>query len=88
MLDDSDFRLGEEGPFGKMRVTEADRSYKRHQERPAENQETGDDVSKEVKRKQTQSKDKQKIIKKTQRLNKYVPPYMFLWSELNIVLII
>lgn len=67
MLDDTDFRIGQEGPAGKMRVAEADRSYKRQQDRPEEG---GDDS--EVKRKKPQSSDQRKIIKKTQKLNKYV----------------
>lgn len=57
MLDDSDFRLGEEGPVGKMRVKEADMSYKKVQDRPAG---------------QRVQKDQNKIIKKTQKLNRYV----------------
>jgi len=58
MLDDSDFRLGEEGPTGKMRVKEADRSYKKVQDHP--------DASKPGPR----TRDKKKIIKKTQKMNK------------------
>jgi len=54
MLDDTDFRLGVEGPAGKMRVKEADWSYKKQQDVPAK----------------TNNKDKKKIIKKTQKLNK------------------
>jgi HIV Tat-specific factor 1 len=54
ILDDSDFRLGEIGPMGKMRVKEADFSYKKHKDAPT-----------------TQSsKDKTKIIRKTQKLNR------------------
>lgn len=56
MLDDTDFRLGEAGLSGKMRVQAADFSYKNQQEAPAK----------------TSMKDKKKIIKKTQKLNKYV----------------
>lgn len=55
MLDDTDFRFGEEGPAGKMRVKEADFSYKKVQERPAG---------------QKGGKDQKKIIRKTQKLNK------------------
>ncbi len=57
MLDDSDFRFGQEGPAGKMRVKAADFSYKKVQDRPAGG-------------KTTASKDQKKIIKKTQKLNK------------------
>ncbi|KAI9759087.1 MAG: hypothetical protein M4579_002604 [Chaenotheca gracillima] len=53
MLDDTDFRFGEAGPTGKMKVQAADFSYKSQQEAP-------------VKR---DMKDKKKIIRKTQRLN-------------------
>lgn len=59
MLDDTDFRLGEEGPAGKMRVKEADWSYKKQQDVPAK----------------TSNKVKKKIIKKTQKLNKSVITY-------------
>ncbi|SLM41302.1 nuclear mrna splicing factor-associated [Lasallia pustulata] len=54
MLDDTDFRLGEPAPSGKMRVTPADFSYKTQKDAPA---------------KSSNNKDKQKIIKKTQKLN-------------------
>jgi HIV Tat-specific factor 1 len=53
MLDDSDFRLGTEGPMGHMRVQAADFSYKSQQEAPEKK--TKKDVS--------------KIVKKTQKLN-------------------
>lgn len=71
MLDDTDFRLGEEGPAGKMRVSEADRSYKRQQDNQeaAEGKENGES---EVQRRKQPSKDQKKIIKKTQKLNKSV----------------
>lgn len=55
MLDDSDFRLGQAAPGGKMRVSAADFSYKNQKEKPA----------------QSSGKDKKKIIRKTQKLNKY-----------------
>lgn len=58
MLDDTDFRLGQEGPAGKMSVKVADLSYKKVQDRPAEQK--------------GPTRDKKKIIKKTQKLNKYV----------------
>ena len=53
MLDDTDFRFGQAGPSGRMRVQAADFSYKSQQEAPAK----------------TSMKDKKKIIKKTQKLN-------------------
>jgi HIV Tat-specific factor 1 len=59
MLDDTDFRLGTEGPLGKMRVQAADFSYKSQQEAPAK----------------TNTKDKKKIIKKTAKMNAYVLRY-------------
>lgn len=55
MLDDSDFRPGERGPDGKMRVQAADFSYKKQTDVP--------DKTK------SNQKDKQKIIKKTQKMN-------------------
>lgn len=58
MLDDSDFRLGVAGPMGKMRVQKADYSFKRQQDAP-ENK-AGP---------KGQSRDKNKIIKKTQKMN-------------------
>ena len=55
MLDDTDFRLGEPAPGGKMRVTVADFSYKQQKEAPQGGQKGG--------------KDKKKIIKKTEKMN-------------------
>lgn len=55
MLDDSDFRLGETGPHGPMRVQAADFSFKSQQDAPPK----------------TNMRDKKKIIQRTQRLNKY-----------------
>ena len=57
MLDDTDFRLGQPAPHGKMKVAAADFSYKVQKDAPAN---------------KGNSKDKKKIIKKTQKLNKYV----------------
>ena len=54
MLDDTDFRLGQEVPAGKMKVTVADFSYKRQTDAPVK----------------TNVRDKQKVIKRTQKLNK------------------
>ena len=54
MLDDSDLRLGQPAPTGKMKVAAADFSYKSQKDAPAK----------------SNNKDKKKIIKKTQKLNK------------------
>lgn len=54
MLDDTDFRLGQGTPAGKMKVTAADFSYKTQRDAPTKSNE----------------KEKQKIIKKTQKLNR------------------
>ena len=56
MLDDTDFRLGQPAPNGKMKVAPADFSYKVQKDAPTK----------------TNNKDKKKIIKKTQKLNKCV----------------
>ena len=56
MLDDTDFRLGEAGTSGKMKVQPADFSYKNQQGTPNK----------------INAREKKKIIKKTQKLNKYV----------------
>lgn len=60
MLDDTDFRLGQPAPNGKMKVAAADFSYKVQKDAPAK----------------SNNKDKKKIIKKTQKLNKCVT-YIF-----------
>ena len=57
MLDDTGFRFGEAGPSGKMRVQAADFSYKNQQEAPPK----------------SNARDKKKIIKKTQKLNRLAP---------------
>lgn len=54
MLDDSDFRLGVTGPEGPMRVQTADFSFKSQREAPT----------------QTSGRDRKKIIRRTQKLNK------------------
>lgn len=54
MLDDSDFQLGVSGPLGPMRVQAADFSFKSQQEAPAK----------------SSLRDKKKIMKRTQKLNK------------------
>ena len=56
MLDDTDFRLGQANSAGKMRVVAADFSYKQQKEAPAK----------------SSGKDKKKIIRKTQKLNKLI----------------
>ncbi|KAJ5180655.1 hypothetical protein N7492_003865 [Penicillium capsulatum] len=53
MLDETDFRLGQPGPLGPMRVQPADFSFKSQQDAPTK----------------TSMRDKQKIIKRTQKLN-------------------
>jgi HIV Tat-specific factor 1 len=58
MLDDSDFRLGEVGENGRMRVKVADASYKKQKEVPKDI-----DVRKHA-------RDKEKIKKKTEKMNK------------------
>lgn len=60
MLDDTDFRLGQPAPTGKMKVAAADFSYKTQKDAPAK----------------SNNKDKKKIIKKTQKLNKSVEPFV------------
>ena len=56
MLDDTDFRLGQSVSEGKMRVAAADFSYKQQKEAPQGGSKAG-------------GKDKQKVIKKTQKMN-------------------
>lgn len=56
MLDDSDFRLGQTGPQGPMRVQPADFSFKSQREAPV----------------QSNARDKKKIIQRTQKLNRFV----------------
>ncbi|KPI42193.1 Splicing factor U2AF-associated protein 2 [Cyphellophora attinorum] len=53
MLDDTEFRLGTQGPNGNMRVQAADFSYKAQQEAPAKKN----------------KKDLKRIIKKSQKMN-------------------
>lgn len=68
MLDDSDFRLGEEGLDGRMRVVVADQSYKKVQQPEdtgGNKVVSGGEKIGPVKRKG----DQKKIIKKTQKLN-------------------
>ena len=56
MLDETDFRLGEAAAGGKMKVVAADFSYKSQKDPPPK----------------SSGKDKKKIIKKTQKLNRLV----------------
>lgn len=62
LLDDTDFRLGAEGPNGKMRVQAADFSYKKQQEAPTEKAKAVGVGG--------MSRDRNKVIKKTQKLNR------------------
>lgn len=55
MLDDSDFRLGETGPNGKMRVQEASFEYKKVKDQPEGRTQN--------------TREKKKVIKRTQKLN-------------------
>lgn len=68
MLDDSDFRFGQTGPDGKMKVQAADFSFKSQQEAPT----------------QKNTRDKQKILKKTKRLNELVCPSQYNGSVANL----
>lgn len=56
MLDETDFRLGVQGPQGPMRVQPADFSFKSQQDAPP----------------RTNMRDKKKIIQRTQKLNRCV----------------
>ena len=56
MLDETDFRLGQPGPLGPMRVQPADFSFKSQQDAPPK----------------ANMRDKKKIIQRTQKLNKCV----------------
>ena len=69
MLDESDFRLGQKLATGPMRVREAEASYKSQKDQPLK--------SDEAKKKGTSAnRDRNKVIQKTQEMNKYVstPP--------------
>lgn len=55
MLDDSNFRLGESGPSGPMKVQVADFSFKSQQEVPTT----------------ISQRDKKKIVQRTQKLNRW-----------------
>lgn len=68
MLDETDFRLGQQGPLGPMRVQAADFSFKSQQDAPPK----------------TNMRDKKKIIERTQRLNRYVVPLQFVRGGLSL----
>lgn len=62
LLDDTDFRIGEDGVgSGRMRVQAAEASYKKVQH--------NNEVEKEKEKQKASARDKQKIIKKTQKLD-------------------
>jgi len=73
LLDDTDFRLGESGPNGKMTVKEAEFSYKKVK------------TSEDVKHTST-NKDKKKIIRKTQKLNKYVESKVWNFNKFRLTM--
>jgi HIV Tat-specific factor 1 len=64
MLDDTDFRFGVSRSEGTMRVKEADFSYKKVKETTE-----GDEAKKNPN--SASMRDRKKVIKKTQKLNKY-----------------
>ncbi|KAI7720658.1 hypothetical protein KC353_g2002 [Hortaea werneckii] len=62
MLDETDFRLGQQLPTGPMRVREAEASYKAQKEQPL--------ATEQAKKKGTgANRDRQKVIRKTQEMN-------------------
>jgi HIV Tat-specific factor 1 len=62
LLDDTDFRIGDDGVgSGHMRVQAADASYKKTQ--------YNNEAEKEKEKQKASARDKQKIIKKTQKLD-------------------
>jgi HIV Tat-specific factor 1 len=66
LLDDTQFRMGAGEGSGRMRVQAADMSYKKVQN---DTETTAADKEKEKERQRTKARDKQKIIKKTQKLD-------------------
>jgi len=64
MLDESDFRLGQQLPTGPMRVHAADASFKSQKDQPLKTDEA-------KKKGTTANRDRQKVIQKTQEMNKY-----------------
>ena len=76
MLDETDFRLGQQVLTGPMRVKEADRSHKSQTERPL--------ATEQAKTKGTgANRDRQKVIKKNQEMNKCVSQFLCLAFELT-----
>lgn len=74
MYDDSDFRLGQRLPSGAMRVSEADQNFKVQKEQPLE--------SEQAKKKGTgANRDRQKIIKKNEEMNRYVQHHASRYSD-------
>ena len=64
MLDETDFRLGQKAVTGPMRVSEADSSYKNQKDHPL--------ATESAKLRGTgANRDRQKIIKKNQEMNRY-----------------
>ncbi|KAK1823976.1 hypothetical protein LTR12_001509 [Friedmanniomyces endolithicus] len=62
MLDESDFRLGQQLPTGQMRVHAADASFKSQKDQPLKTDEA-------KKKGTTANRDRQKVIQKTQEMN-------------------
>jgi len=66
MADDTHFRDGQQIETGPMRVSPAEASYKSQKELPLQTD--------QAKKKGTNAnRDRKKVIKKTQEMNKYVP---------------
>ena len=72
MLDETDFRMSQQVVTGPMRVREADSSFKSQKDQPLS--------SEQAKTKGTgANRDRQKVIKKKQEMNKYVPTFNSGW---------
>ena len=65
MLDETDFRLGQKVATGPMRVREADPSAKKQKDKPLQSDQAKTKGT-------TANRDRQKVIAKTQQMNKYV----------------
>ena len=79
MLDDSDFRLGVQGPGGPMSVVEADPSFKRHQEDEQKDDDAdggkpkeGAEQVKPKNKKKHLTQDQHKILENRQKMDEYV----------------
>lgn len=76
MADDTDFRLGQSGAMGKMKVVEADRAYKRQKDDEPGKQgahgEGGEGAAAGKPKKKGPSKDQKKVMAKNQKMNRYV----------------